>query len=384
MTFNKSEDIFPVKKEFIYLSNCGVAPLYSGAAKAAAKFQEIRVNKGAAVFREYENMDNEFKKEAADFVNTPPLNISFMKNTAEAMSILANGYPFEKDDEIISYIHEYPSNHYPWFIQQNRGVKLKLLKNIHPPDKIYENKPYAFSFEELENMTTNKTRIIAISHVQFTSGYKADIEKLGTFCKERNIDLIIDTAQSLGSVALYPEKWNVSAFASSGWKWLLGPIGCGVLYTSPEFRDKIKITMAGADVVTQGSDYLNHTWQPFSDSRKFEYSSVEAANMIALTACFRDLFNKYKSENIQSEIFRLQNIFLEFIDKGKYKPVIFKNENRSGILSLIVNEPEKIVKQAFSKGLFLGTRGGYLRIAPHLYNDEEEMKQSAKILNELV
>ena len=382
--FDKNPEHFPIKQEFIYLNNCGIAPLFRQAALASARFMDTHCRRGAAVFQEYGNPLDDLHTEAAKLMETNPQNISFMKNTAEALSLIANGYPFQPGDEIISYVHEYPSNHYPWKMQEKRGVKLKLLGNVSVCDLKENPNPGGWSMEELKKSITPKTRIVALSHVQFTSGFAADLTELGELCLANGIDLIIDTAQSLGSLPVLPEKMHISACAGSGWKWLLGPIGSGIMYTSEKFRKSLEVSAAGADIMEQGQNYLNHSWNPHTDGRRFEYSTIEVANAVALTQCFRLIFNHYGPENIKKEIFRLQDLFLEHIDPKKFSSALPETKNRSGILSLLpVKKDDALPSRALSSGLFVGMRGGYLRIAPHIYNDDVEIIKAAAILNSI-
>ena len=99
-------------------------------------------------------------------------------------------------------------------------------------------------------------------------------ERLGEFCRQRAIDLVVDCAQSLGCLPVRPEACHVAALASSGWKWLLGPWASGLLYTSPDFRRKLRPVMAGPGMMRQQLDYLDHRWNPHVDGRLFEYSTL--------------------------------------------------------------------------------------------------------------
>ncbi len=376
--FDRCELLFPVKKNLIYLNNCGIAPMYGPAARAGAQFMEVHSSRGSGVFSGYVNILGKFHEAAARLFGTGPENISFVKNTAEGFSMIANGYPLQPGDEIISYIHEYPSNHYPWKLQEKRGVVLRLVGDTS------KEKPVSWTLEALEELCSKKTKIIAVSHVQFTSGFAADMEELGNFCHERKIDLVIDAAQSLGALPLEAVKWKISAVASSGWKWLLGPIGTGILYTSPEFREKIALTMTGADLMKQGQDYLNHSWQPYSDGQKFEYSTSPVSLCVALEISLSEIVVRYGINSIRSEIFRLQNIFLKQLDRNKYSPLEFPEKNRSGILSLSCKkDPVELSARLLSQSIAVTSRGGYLRIAPHFYNTDEDMKKAAEAVNSL-
>ena len=382
---------FPIREETIYLNNCGVAPLFGPAARAMSDFVDSRSRLGAGVFRSYGTMSADLRREAARLLDTSEDNVAFTKNTAEGLSMLANGYPFRSGDEIISYTHEYPSNHYPWTMQERRGVRIRLLPDSRvglspsagaegPPDKLPG--PCAWSMDDLHALANERTRIIALSHVQFTSGFAADLEQLGAFCAARGIDLVIDAAQSLGCLPVYPERWNVAAVACSGWKWLLGPLGSGLFYTSKGLRDRLAITMAGAEVVTQAPDYLDHRWQPHHTARKFEYSTAPAAGIVGLLTALGRLWNTVSPEDVRAHAFSLQERLLKQLDANLFRALLFDTAHRSGILSFVVKgDPDAFCRAATERGVFLTSRGGYVRTAPHVYLTLEDMDRAAVILN---
>ncbi|MCS7204314.1 MAG: aminotransferase class V-fold PLP-dependent enzyme [Leptospiraceae bacterium] len=384
-------DQFPFKNKYIYLNFCGVSPLYEPARRKKQEFENLQSQLGALVFLEYPNVLKQFHESVAKLLKTSEKNISFVKNTAEGLSLIANGYPFESDkDEILSFVFEYPSNHYPWKLQERKQkAKFKIIPNTKSvllnPEEVPDGFVYGFSMQDIEKIVTKHTKIIAISHVQFTSGFAANLKELGDFCKTHNIDLIVDAAQSLGVIPLYPEEWNISAIAASGWKWLLGPLGSGILYTSEKFRNKIELMNVGAEVMIQGQDYLNHTWQPHTDGRKFEYSTISYSDVIALTECIEGLILPYSPEKIFSHIQKLHQIFKEIIKKNKHILIPeFPFENRSGILSAIVKNPQEVAQILRKHSLVCTVRGNYLRIAPHIMITEEEIQKAAETLLKIV
>lgn len=382
--FDKSKDLFPVKEKYIYLSHCSISPLYSGAFGKEMKIAKAQVDSGVAAFQRYEELLNDLRTAAAQLLETSPENLAFVKNTSEGMGMIANGYPFEKGDQVISYIHEYPANHYPWKLQEQRGVELVLLTNHEYPDQNARGLPASWSMAELEERVTSRTRIVAISHVQFTSGFAADLKMLGDFCKNRAIDLVVDAAQSLGCLPVYPEQYNISAIASSGWKWLLGPVGTGLFYSSKDFRAKLGDVMVGAEVMLQGTDYLDHAWQPHQSARRFEYSTSPVTLAAALQACIEEMPLRYGLENIRAEVFRLQDIMLERMDRNRFTPVQFPREHRSGILSVVCrDDPVSVARRMEEKGVICSARGGYLRLAPHFYISDEEMIRAVDLLNSI-
>ncbi|MFC1523682.1 aminotransferase class V-fold PLP-dependent enzyme, partial [Thermodesulfobacteriota bacterium] len=382
MMFDKSPELFPVKKEYLFLAHSSVSPLFSSAAQREMDIARAQRDTGVLVAWDYGVILQQLKSSAAALLKTVPENLALVKNTSEGMGLIANGYSFKPGDRIISYVHEYPANHYPWKLQEGRGVVLDLLPDHEMNGTDCQGRPCGWSMTDLEQLVRPETRMVAVSHVQFAGGYAVDLKELGVFCRDREIDLVIDAAQSLGCLPVYPEEYHISAVVASGWKWLLGPIGTGLLYVSEAFREKLGHVMVGAETMVQGMDYLNHAWQPHSTAKRFEYSTQPLSLAAALETCIREVFLRYHPEQIRAEVYRLQDVFLTTLDRDTYSPVRFDEPHRSGILSLICGaEPELLEKKLLEKGLICSSRGGYLRVAPHFYNSDEEMVRAAELLN---
>lgn len=388
--FDKSEDLFPIKDSTIFLAHCGISPLYREAMEKEREISEKHHKKGGLIFKEYDDILNGLRKSAADLLNTRSDNLAFVKNTSEAMCLIANGYRFQEGDQVISYVYEYPANYYPWKLQERRGVELVLLPDrdiISPNSEDSKYCPCGWRMDDLEALITNRTKILAISHVQFTSGFAADLKELGEFCRARGVDLVVDAAQSLGSLPIYPEKYNISALASSGWKWLMGPLGTGLLYTSEKFRTKLKEVMVGAELMIQGTDYLNHSWHPHLTAKRFEYSTSPISLAAALDVCIKKLPLCYKPEKIQAELFRLQDLIVDLLDRDRFTPLLFPKKHRSSILSVFCSrdkdDPKAIERALTEKGIVCSSRGGYIRFAPHFYNTDEEIRRAVSTLNSI-
>lgn len=380
--FDKSESLFPVKRRYRYLSHCAIGPMYAPAADAAKRFIDSHCQAGRSLFAEYGNALTSFRENTARWLRTSADNIAYVSNTSEGMNLIANGYPFEPGDQIISYVHEFPANHYPWVLQQRRGVELVLLSDVDPIGGWPAHGPRGWSMAELEQRVTPKTRIVAISQAQFSSGYAADLELLGAFCGERKIDLVVDAAQSLGVLPLHPQACGIAAMAASTWKWLLGPRGGGLMYTSPAFRAKLTPTMVGAGLMKQRYEYLNHSWDPVDDARRFEYSTLPWEHLLAIDKVLEDIFLKYPIEAIRDEVFRLQDALLARLDSERFTPLRFERRHRSGILAVRTQtDALALVERAEREGVIVTAPGGYLRLAPHFYLTDAEIAEAAEILN---
>ena len=305
-------------------------------------------------------------------------DVAYVSNTAEGISLIANGYPFEPGDEVISYVHEFPSNHYPWVLQEERGVELVLLSDTDVGTGISSGRPRGWSMEELEEKTTDRTRVIALSHVQFASGYAADLASLGAFCRSRGIDLLIDAAQSLGVLPIRPEEHGIAAVVSSAWKWLLASRGAALMYVSPTLRDKLRVTMAGNATMKHRLSYLDHSWNPFDGTRRFEYSTLPWEHLIAIETVVEEVFLRYGMEAIRSEVLRLQDLLIDAVESERVRPLLFPDRNRSGILAWDTDrDPAELVDDLRADGIVATSQGGYLRTAPHFYLEDEAILRVA-------
>ena len=369
------------RKQKAFLSHCSISQLNKFAAEEIIQFIQAHQKQGSDyVMGAYNPVLEEFKETFAALLKTAADNIAAVKNTSEAFSMIAEGYPFKEGDEVISFVHEYPANHFPWKLQaRKRGVRLKLIPNVPyiGVDKVLCG---SWKLAHIEAFISERTRIIALSHVQFTSGYAADLAALGQLCKERNIDLVVDVAQSLGSIPVYPEEYNIAAVAASGWKWLLGPVGIGMFYTAPAFREKLTPVLVGAETMHQCPDYLNHDWQPHTSAKRFEYATSPVSLLKGLTKVVQEVHLKAGVPFIFKRILQLQDVFLQHLENDDFIPLIYPEKHRSGILSLYHPRAAVCANLIQDMGITCSSRGGYLRVAPHYFNSEADMKLLADTL----
>lgn len=368
--------------DLVYLAHCGLSTLYPGSQKAMHELIDAHTKRGDALFREY--YASELKKAKSllsKYLNTKTENIALVRNTTEALSMIANGYPWKKGDELILYQHEYPANFYPWVNQEQKGVRIRTLGNHMPHEQIPADLPGCWAWEDLENMVNDRTRMIVMSHVQFVSGYAADLDKLGKLCQERGIDLIVDGAQSLGALPIDVQKCNIAGLSGSGWKWLRGPMGIAPFYTSPALREKLSLTVVGAETMQQGTDFLNHDWDPHPSARRYEYATTSAYLIAGMNKVLEEVFLVWDGQELVDRLIHLQDHFLHHLHRPDFVPLVWPKTHRSGILSVYHSRAEEVADHLYEKNIVVSSRGGFIRVAPHYYNTEVEMELLAECLN---
>lgn len=381
--FDKSPAAFPGIDDRVPLSACSASPLPAAALARLAEQVQLQAAAGGLAFEPYDDVLAQLHAAAAGLLGADPGDISSHRNSTEAISLIAAGYPFAEGDEVIGYVHEYPAIHYPWRTLADRGVRLVELANARPAGVAdCGSRPCALSLEELEQRITPRTRIVALSHVQFASGYATDVGALAALCQARGIDLVVDAAQSLGALPLEPLP-GVGAIVASGWKWLLGPIGAGFMWTSPDLRAKIRPVVVGAESMEQGTDYLDHAWRLHAGAKRFEYATSSPALAAALTASIETIHLRYGVAAIHAELLRLQDLLIDRLDGDLFTPLLFEAPHRSGILAVMCRRrpPEEVSAVLREHGLLTTVRGDYLRIAPHFFVTDEQIARLAATMN---
>jgi cysteine desulfurase/selenocysteine lyase len=351
------------------LAACTTSLLAPSALRALTEQVQAQADGGSLALGAYPGVLDRFHHTAARLLAVGAEDISFHRNTAEALSLVANGFPFEPGDEVVGYVQEYPSNHYPWRALESSGVRLVELDELTP--------------KAIERALTERTRIVALSHVQFVTGFALDLDAVAGLCRERGIDLVLDAAQSLGVMALAPEELGVAAVAASGWKWLRGPLGSALMYTSAGFRSRLAHVFVGAEAMKQGVDYLDHSWAPHTSAKRFEYSTSSPALVAGLEAAISDVLERGPAA-IRAQLLSLQDQLIDALDPALYEPLLFPELNRSGILALrCTRAPERIVEDLAAAGFTATARGGFLRIAPHIDVSAVDIARLGETLNEV-
>jgi cysteine desulfurase / selenocysteine lyase len=382
----------------IFLSHCFVSCLSPDSFSAITAYLEGQLRKG---FLASEDFDSQrCHRAVASLLKVDSEDISIINNTAQALSCIASGYPFNLGDEVIIFEQEYPSNVYPWLEQRRRGV---VVRTIPAPLSFRERVSlHPLSVENILNFFSSRTRVVALSHVQFYDGFALELPRLAQECTRRNIDLIIDGAQSVGAQPLYPLDLQVAVVTFPAWKFLSGPVGVGAMYMSQKFRDKIHPVLVGPDMMKQGADYLDHSYNPHTDGRKFQYSTIPHALAHGLAAAIDAHASQGTLEECAQRIAVLLNVFLDEMkahssDKHSngenfaLRPVLFGQKQEStyfhpsSILSLETNDDAgNLARLLRREGIIVTARRNMLRIAPHRINTESQMRDVARVVRRAV
>ena len=239
---------FPLTDELIYLNHAAVAPWPKRTGAAVIKFAEQNTRYGSHFYMDWLNKEAELRTQLQALLNAPSADdIALVKNTSEALSFVAYGLTWQAGDNIVSSNEEFPSNRLPWESLANQGVEFRQA-DLHGADT---------PEDALFALVDNNTRLLTISSIQFASGLRMDLERIGEFCKRRGILFCIDAIQSLGAVQFDVQAYHADFVMADGHKWMFGPEGLGVFYTTPEARDRLKLCQYGWHMMKNTHNYEN-------------------------------------------------------------------------------------------------------------------------------
>lgn len=207
---------FPLSKDLIYLNHAAVAPWPKRTSEAVKTFAEQNTRYGSHYYLDWLKKESTLRDQLKILLNAPSTeDIALVKNTSEAISFVAYGLSWNAGDNIVSSNEEFPSNRIPWESLNDQGVELRQA------DLSSSNSPE----QALFSLVDANTRLITISSIQFASGLRLDLEKIGVFCKENNILFCIDAIQSLGAVEFDVQAYHADFVMADGHKWMFGPEG---------------------------------------------------------------------------------------------------------------------------------------------------------------
>jgi selenocysteine lyase/cysteine desulfurase len=360
--------LFPITQRAVYLNHAAVSPPPTPTIEAvAAQLRDVHEN-GSLNFLNWLEVKREARRLLAQLLNARPEQVAFMRNTSDALSTVANGLKWKSGDNIVTFRREFPSNIYPWLrLRGAFGVEVRAC----------EERDGRVDLEQLESMVDGNTRLIAISHVQFGSGYRADLERLGRRAREHDALLVVDTIQSLGVVPIDVEAELVDVAAGAGHKWLLTPEGIGYLYLSDRARERVEPTLVGWTSVPNPEDYVG-VEQPWNrGTLAWETGTGPAALFYGLKASL-ELLNEYGPERIANYLEELTDHLSERV-QSKYELVSSRALGEKSQI-VCIRHPRRfsvtaLYAQLKAKNIITAPRGDRLRIAPHLYNTLEEIDQ---------
>lgn len=352
------QDEFPQDEDLCYLNHAAVAPWPKRSHDAVVRFAAENVTHGARHYPRWLATEVRLREQLQRLVNAPSsADISLLKNTSEGLSVIAAGLAWQPGDRVLISNQEFPSNRIPWQALARVGVAVDQAD-------ISDDDPEAALIEAM----TPQTRLLSISSVQYGTGLRLDLARLGEACRERGILFCVDAIQSLGVLPMDVQAIHADFVVADGHKWMLGPEGLALFYCRAALRPTLTLYQHGWHMVANAGDYSRQDWQPADDGTRFECGSPNLLCAHALSASL-SLIEEVGVNRIASQVaghidYLAQT--LKALDLTVITPT--DRARRAGIITFRPGGDSKACWQALmAEGVICAPRGGGIRLSPHFY-----------------
>lgn len=378
MNLDKVRSEFPhLQSDQLYFDHATVSPLCNRSKNYLEQYinavQSARINNS----EETQELSDKIRKDFSTLIHATHDRIAIVKNTTDGLILLARGLSWGKGDNIILYRNEFPSNVYPWYDLKFLGVEVKFV----------DTKLGRVTPNDIKSIVTKKTKLISVSWVQYSSGYRNDLKELADWCHDRNIIIAVDAMQGLGALDLNVEKTGIDFLSTGTAKWLLGPHGIGFVYLTKELQDKLNPPHLGWHSRRDMMNFHDYDQPLKSDASRFEFATQFSFGVWAFAGAIEILLESGSVE-IESRIIDLSDYLVNGLN-GIGLQVISDRSSRavkSGIVYVSYpnkNKNEIIHSRLAELRVSISLRNNKLRISPHFYNTHSEIDKFLNIIESI-
>jgi len=355
----------PVSRRWAYFDHAAVAPLPERTRAAVTRWADQAATEGDTVWPSWSKRVERCRALAARLIHAEPAEIALVHSTTEGITLVAEGYPWQPGDNVVTLDNEFPSNQYPWLNLASRGVETRRVPAVDG----------RVDLDHLADACDARTRIVTVSWVGYASGYRVNLDEVAELAHRKGALLFVDAIQGLGVFPLDVQKTPIDFLAADGHKWLLGPEGVGLFYLRAEHLDRLRPIGVGWHSVVHASDYARIELSLKPSAARYEGGTQNMVGFIGLAESL-ELLAEHGPEQIGPRVLEITDLACSKLTAAGATILSDRTgEHRSGIVSFeLPGQVALEVKQRIlAAGVVTSARAGKLRIAPHAYNDAADL-----------
>jgi cysteine desulfurase/selenocysteine lyase len=362
----------------IYLNHAATAPLSTPVVEAMRRNLQERSSGKLETYSDDILMIAELRERVARLIGAESTaRIALQANTSDAICVVATGLPWRSGDRILLNRAEFPANVHPFLNMRRHGVEIDM---IDAPDGVVTP-------EALRDAIRPRTRLLALSAVQFLSGFRADLASIGALCTERGIVFVVDGIQAVGAVRINVVEMKIDALAAGCQKWQLGPQGAGFLYVTDQLQEEIQQAYLGWLAVEDPWKFFDFEQGPAPSARRYEGGTLPIPSLWGMHAALGMLLETGPAA-IEERLLALTGGLIDAFERAGLELMTpAEPARRAGIVTLRLRAAlngRALMKDLARRGLIASIREGSLRLSPHFYNTDEEMHRAAGTVLECV
>ena len=374
MTTAEIRACFPyLNTGLIYLNHAATSPWSTRVEKAMIDFQREWTHGDIEIFERTMQTVSETREMAAAMIGCAATRLAFSLNTSEGLNVLASGLDWKSGDRILLGELEFPSNVYPFLNLKRHGVEIDFVPQRNG----------VILLEDVERMLTPRTRLVALSWVQFLSGFTIDLGALGAMCRAKGILLSVDAIQGIGARRLNLAETPVDFLSSGAQKWQMSPQGTGIIYVSEETQERISQASLGWLSVRNAWDFATYRLDLRNDARRYEngtWNTIGLHGYHGALSLFADAGHDEVARRVRANA---DHAYARASELGFDLLTPADPAQRAGIVTFRHPRSEEVVALLQKRRITLSARSGCVRISPHFYNIPEEIDAAFAALMEL-
>lgn len=363
---------FSLRDDVIYLNHAAVSPWPVRTKNAVVKFSEENVAQGSQNYLRWLDTETQLRQHMRQLINAGSADdIALLKSTSEALSVVAFGLDWQAGENIVSFSGEFPSNRVVWEALSGKGVELRKA-DITAAD------PEQALFDSVDR----RTRLIAISSVQYATGLQLDLRRIGDFCRRHNILFCVDAIQGIGAMQFDVQEIQADFVMADGHKWMLGPEGVALFYCRPELREALTLHQFGWHMTDAFTAYDKEQWKPATTARRFECGSPNMLGIHALEASL-SLLLETGMQTVEAMVTQNSDYLFARIKASKQLELL--TDCTPGRYAGIVTfrhrhtDNDTLFSALTKQGVMCAQRGGGIRFSPHFYTPQDKIRQAIEI-----
>lgn len=359
---------FAAAQKYAYMNSAAVSPPPQSAVDAVLwQLRDVAEN-GTLHYHQWVETKVRCRGLIAEMLSVRPEQTAFVRNTSDGFASIANGLDWSHRGNIVTFAEEFPANYYAWRrLRDDLGIELRIC-----PARNYGG----FDHEELISLIDSETKVVAVSAVQFGSGFQADLDRIARAALGVDALFCVDIIQAFGAMPLDLPALGIDAACGASHKWLCAPEGVGIIYLSDRARERIRPTLVGWISVEEPWDFEAREQPLRPNALAWESGTGPASLFYGLEQSLL-LLRDAGAENIRSHLLGLGDQLCKGLEGKPYEVVSSLNAaERSQILCLRHTSgipAHKIYRYLEERGIIVSARSGRLRISPHFYNNSEDI-----------
>lgn len=369
---------FPILEHGHYANHAAIAPWPRACARAVAAFAVENCEIGADKYSHWLLRETRLRQRLAQMMNAASgHDIALLKNTTEGICTVANGIAWQRGDNMVLPLGEFPSNRLPWLALQRLGVEVREV-DINATDE---------PEKALLNRMDERTRLLSVSAVQWNNGLRLRLQTLGEACRQKNVLFFVDAIQQLGALQMDVQACCIDFLAADGHKWLLAPEGIAVFYSREGVREQLQLNQQGWHMVDEPYQFNRDEWQPSKSATRFEAGTPNTLGQTGLFASLGVLqdVGMTQVEDCVTSNSRTLADGLSAIP-GVQLVRAFDPQRVSGIVCFnkTGSDPLKIQRALQKRQLSCAVRGGGVRLSPHFYQAGQPVLEMLDIIEDTI